>query len=114
MKNFLAVLALLSTGIVGCASLGLAPAQNLDQKIAYAYAGLTTALQGIATATQAGQLTAAQATNANNMSLNVKAVLDTARALETSNATAAANDLALATAALTDVNNYLKSAGGAK
>jgi hypothetical protein len=114
MKNFIAAIALLSTGIVGCSSLGLAQPQNLDQGIAYAYGGLTTALQGIATATNAGQLTAAQATNANAMALNVKNVLDTARSLEVSNATAAANDLTLATSALTSLQSYLKTSGVAK
>ena len=111
MKNFLAALALLSTGIVGCASLGLATPQTLDQKIAYAYSGLTTALQGIATATNKGQLTAAQATQANNAALNVKTILDTARGLENTDATTAQKDLDLATAALSSLQNTLTNAG---
>jgi hypothetical protein len=97
--------------LVACASLGLAPAQTLDQKIAYGYAGVTTALNTIATATTAGQLTSAQATNANGMALQVKGILDTARALETTNATSAQNDLTLALSSLTAVQQYLTSAG---
>lgn len=109
--KLLIVLALLLPAFTGCTTLGLAPAQTLDQKIAYAYGGVTGVLQSIATATTAGTLTSSQANAANNMALQVKTVLDTARSLETTNATSAANDLALATAALTAVQSFLTSNG---
>lgn len=114
LKHALIIAALLAPGILcigGCASLGLAQPQTLDQKIAYAYGGLTTALQGIATATNKGQLTSAQATQANNAAMNVKTILDTARSLENSDATTAQKDLDLATAALSSIQNTLTSAG---
>lgn len=102
---------LIALPMLGCSSLGLATPQTLDQKLGYGYAGVTTALNTIATATQAGQLTSAQATNANALALQVKGVLDTARSLESTNATGAQNDLTLALSSLTAVQQYLTSAG---
>ncbi len=107
------IIALLTVVCVlgACASLGLSTPQTLDQKLAYGYAGVTTALNTITTATAAGQLTSAQAINANNMTLNVKTILDTARSLETTNATSSQNDLTLALSALSAVQTYLTSSG---
>lgn len=107
------VLIVTSTALMlgACASLGLAPAQTLDAKLAYGYAGVTTALNTIATATTAGQLTSIQATEANSLALQVKGILDNARALEGSNASAAQNDLTLALSSLTAVQQYLTAAG---
>jgi hypothetical protein len=97
--------------LAACASLGLTTPQTLDQKLAYGYAGVTTALNTIATATTAGQLTSTQATDANALALQVKTILDNARALETTNATSAQNDLTLALSSLTAVQQYLIAAG---
>jgi hypothetical protein len=94
-----------------CAALGLKAPQDLDQGIAYAYGGVTGALTTIATATNAGQLTSAQATNANNLVLNVKSILDSARALETTNVAGAQTDLQLALTALQGVQTYLSQKG---
>lgn len=94
-----------------CAQLGLAPAQTLDQKIEYAYSGVDAALKTIALATADGSLSSSKATSANQMALSVKSTLDVARASESTNSTSAANDLALATAALTAVQQYLISNG---
>ncbi len=105
------ILAAVILMLSACSSLGLAPAQSLDAKLAYGYAGVTAALNTIATATNAGQLTSAQATNANNLALQAKSILDTARALETTNATSAQNDLTLALSSLTAIQQYLTSAG---
>jgi hypothetical protein len=109
MKPLILLAVMLVLG--ACTSLGLSSPQTLDQKLAYGYAGVTTALNTIATATTAGQLTSAQAINANTMTLNVKTILDTARGLETTNATSAQNDLTLALSSLTAVQQYLTSAG---
>ena len=95
----------------GCQSLGLATPQTLDQRIAYSYAGVTTALNTVTTALQSGQLTSTQATNANSLILNVKSVLDTAKGEETADPTAAEKELALGVAAMTAVQNYLAAAG---
>lgn len=109
MKVLIILSAVLMLG--ACASLGLAQPQTLDQKLAYGYAGVTTALNTITTATTAGQLTSAQATEANNLALQVKAILDNARALEGNDATAAQNDLTLALSSLTAVQQFLTAAG---
>jgi hypothetical protein len=97
--------------LAGCASLGLAPAKTLDQKIEYGYAGVTAVLQTIPGAIQSGALSSATATKANGMALQVKSLLDAARASENVNASAALNDLNLATAALTAVQQYLLANG---
>jgi hypothetical protein len=108
MKTF-ALVALLS--LAGCTTLGIAPPQTLDQKLAYAQGAIIAAQQSIAQATKTGLLTSAQAINANNMTISALSVISTARSLETSNATAAANDLALVTAAIAGIQQYLTSAG---
>lgn len=97
--------------VAGCAQLGLAPAQTLDQKLAYAYGVETGLLNTIATATTAGTLSSTTASKANTLVLTAKSVLDGARAVETSNPTGAATDLALATSALTAVQTYLTANG---
>ncbi len=105
------ILAAVVLGLAGCASLGLATPQTLDQRLAYGYAGVTAALNTITTAVEAGQLTSEQATTANQMVINVKVGLDTARSLEATNATSAQNDLQLALTALTAVQTYLTAQG---
>lgn len=95
----------------GCTALGLAPAQTLDQKIEYGYAGVDGVLKAIPPAMAAGSLTSATAAHANELALNVKSILDTARTAESTNATSAQNDLNLATAALTAVQQYLTANG---
>jgi hypothetical protein len=97
--------------IAGCTALGLAPAQTLDQKIVYAYAGVDGVLKAIPPALAAGQLSSAKASQANNMALAAKATLDTARAAEISSPSSAATDLALATSALTALQQYLTANG---
>jgi hypothetical protein len=109
MKAFILLAVMLTLG--ACASLGLAPAQTLDQKIEYGYAGVTAVLQSIPPAITSGVLSSATATKANTMALQVKTLLDSARAAETTNATGALNDLNLATAALTAVQSYLTANG---
>jgi hypothetical protein len=97
--------------LTGCATLGLVAPQTTDQKLAYAEGAVIAAQQSITQALTAGLLTSAQATNANAMTLSALAVIKTGRSLETTNATAAANDLALATNAIAGIQTYLTSAG---
>lgn len=112
MKKLLLSLAI-GVLLTGCSALGLAPAQTTDQKIAYAYAGVTGVLNTIAQATDAGAISSSQATQANQMALNVKQTLDAARQVEGANPNEALQDLNMATAALTAVQQYL-SANGVK
>jgi hypothetical protein len=105
------ILVLMLAGLASCAALGLAPAQTLDQKLAYAYGVETGLLNSIATAVTAGTITSQTGSKANTLVLNVKTFLDDARALEATNATGAAADLALATTALTAVQTFLTANG---
>jgi hypothetical protein len=96
--------------LLACAS---APApKTLDQSLAYVEGAVITAQQGITTALTAGQLSSAQATNANTLALNVLSIVTTARAAESSSPASAQNDLALAQTALTAVQTYLTTAKG--
>lgn len=108
MKHLLLVCLL---SVSGCASLGLAPAQTLDQKIEYGYAGVDGVLKAIPPALTAGTLSSATATKANTLALNVKQLLDSARAAENTDVTSAQNDLNLAISALTAVQQYLTRNG---
>lgn len=97
--------------LTGCSTLGFAPAQTTDQKIAYAYAGVTGVLNTIAQATETGVLSSSQAAQANDMALQVKNTLDAARRVEGASPNEALQDLNMATAALTAVQQYLNSNG---
>lgn len=97
--------------LTGCSMFGLAPAQNADQKIAYAYAGVTAALNTIADATDAGTLSSSQAAQANQMALQVKTTLDAARSVEGTSPNEALQDLQMATAALAAVQQFLTANG---
>lgn len=97
--------------LTGCSTLGFAPAQTTDQKIAYAYAGVTGVLTTISQATDAGVLSSSQAERANAMVLQVKNTLDAARMVEGANPNEALQDLNMATAALTAVQQYLNVNG---
>jgi uncharacterized protein YceK len=98
--------------LTGCTALGLAPAQTTDQKIAYAYAGVTGVLNTIAQATDAGALTSVKAQQANQLAVQVKTTLDAARlASGAGDSSTALQDLNMATAALTAVQQYLTANG---
>lgn len=106
------VLALLfSLPIMGCQTLGLATPQTTDQKLAYAYGSVTGVLNSIADATNAGALSSAKATQANQLALQVKATLDAARAVENTDEATALQDLNMATAALAAVQQFLTANG---
>jgi hypothetical protein len=111
MRNYPLALAV-TLLLAGCSSLGLTPPKTLDQQLAYAYGGVTGVLQALPGARQAGTLSYAQESSVNQMALSVRALLDSARIAEASgNTTGAQKDLALATAALTAVQQYLTQHG---
>lgn len=110
MKKILIALVFLLP-LMGCQSLGLTTPLTLDQQLAYATGAVTAALNTIAQATTAGTLSSANATKANQMVLQAQTILVSAHSMETTNASGAANDLALATAALTAVQQYLTANG---
>lgn len=94
-----------------CASLGLAPAQSFDQKLAYAYGTHTAVLQTAGAAVQAGTLSKTDGQTVLNLADESRTLLDSARSLSTTDTTAAGNKLALAVAVLTQLQTYLNSKG---
>jgi len=97
----------IACGLVGCQSLGLAPAQNTQQSIAYAYSGVTAALNTLAGAIGAGLISSADAEKVNGAILTVKSSLDEANAVASTNGASAASLLAGATKSLASISAYL-------
>lgn len=92
-----------------CASLGLAPAQSFDQKLAYGYATHTAVLLAANTSLQAGSITKADAQQVLTLGDTSKTLLDSAKAIETTDPVGATNKLALATAVLVQIQSYLNA-----
>jgi hypothetical protein len=111
MKAMRVLLLVVGLTLTGCTALGFTTPQSTDQRIAYAYAGVTASLQTIAQATSAGTLSSTKASQANNMVLQVKSLLDAAKAAEATSDNEALQDLNMATAALTAVQQYLQANG---
>lgn len=108
--SFLAflLLALLAACLFsGCSTLGLAPAQNPQQGIAYAYSTVSGSLNTLAQVTNAGLVSSGDAIKVNEAILAVKHQLDTANSVVGTNPNQAAGILTAATAALTQVSVYL-------
>lgn len=103
---------LLLLALAGCTSVGLAPAQGLDEKIAYAHAALDAVEISAAQALTAHTITAAEAQTVLTSADQAFAVLDAAQvASKAGDTSTAAGKLALATAALTQLQTFLTSKG---
>lgn len=110
MRNLYTVLAFVLV-LVGCQSVGLAPAQSFDQKLAYAYGVHTAVEQAAAQAVSTGTLSKVDGTAILSMADQSKTLLDDAKVLEATDATTAGNKLALAVTVLTQVQSYIQSHG---
>ena len=97
-------------GIVGCTALGLTSPQSFDEQLAEAYGVHTAAVEATADAFKSGAITMAEAQAAQTQLTGARAMLDAAHTAESTNATGAAHDLTLASAALSAVQAYLNSA----
>jgi hypothetical protein len=98
--------------LMACSSLGVAPAQTFNQKLAYSYGVHTAVLQATTNAVQAGKLSSADATQVLNMADQSKVLLDGATSLSSAgDTTGAINKLGLATAALTALQTFLNTHG---
>jgi len=106
-----AAIVLLLLGLTACASLGLAPARSLDDRLAYAYAVHTAVVEVISSAAQTGQLHPIEARQAANLAENSRQLLDAAKAIEQADAKGSSAKLTLATAVLDQLQTYLKSRG---
>lgn len=105
------VAAVLLMVLAACQSLGLAPAQTFDQKLAYAYGTHTAVLQAATAAVNAGSITPADGQAVFALAQQSRTLLDSARTLEATDATAAGNKLALAAAVLAQLQTFLQSRG---
>lgn len=102
-------LVLVALAIFGCASLGLATPQGLDQQLAEAYGVHTAVVSATATAVTTGTISSTEGALVQTQANIARETLDTAKSIETSNPTGASNDLTLATTALTAIQTYLNS-----
>lgn len=94
-----------------CSSLGLSTAQSFDEQLAYAYGTHTAVEQAAASAVNAHSITAAEGQAVLSLGDQARALLDSAKAVETTNATGATKDLVLATAVLQQLQQYLQERG---
>lgn len=101
------VISLLALLLAGCAA--FAPAQSLDQRIAYGYGSHTAVLEAAANLVEFGDLTADQGQAVLELADRARLVLDTARfALDAGDPRTAEGQLALALGILQEIQNYLR------
>lgn len=93
--------------LAGCAALGLAPAANSQQTIAYAYSDLTAVMTTAAQLAQSGAISRTVAGNVNVALIAVKDTLDAAESASTSSAPVAVSVITAATATLASIATYL-------
>lgn len=98
--------------LCSCSSLGLAPAQGFDQKLAYAEQVDTSVLTASTAALRAGEISSADQQQVITMADQAKALIDSAKLLSSTDPTQANAKLALASAVLTQIQTYLNSRKG--
>jgi hypothetical protein len=113
MHKSLTILGLLLV-LTGCASVGLPQPESFDQKLAYAYGVHTAVETSAATAVSTGALSKVDGQAILTLADQSKALLDSAKQLETVDATTAGDKLALAVSVLTQVQTYIQSHGSAQ
>jgi len=107
------LLPLLALLLSACASLGIAPAETFNQKVAYAIGVHTAVLQAATKGVTAGTISSADGEAILKQADDAKVLIDGAVGLSTSgDATGATNRLAIAVSALTALQTYLASHGG--
>lgn len=99
--------------LVGCASVGLAPAQSTDESIAYGYGTYVAVEDALSTALQAGSVTKPEAIAIDRSAGQALVLLQAARLAESVDPQRASSDLALATSALTALQAWLNAPKGA-
>ena len=99
--------------IAGCAQLGLAPADNFDSKLAYAY-GTNTAIREASTqALTAHKITSADMEKVLTVNDQARLILDSAKTAAAAGNTQDANaKLLMATSILTSIRTFLNSKKG--
>jgi hypothetical protein len=96
--------------LLGCASLGLAPASTFDERLAYAVSQNTAVRQAAANALDAGDIATEDAKRVLSITNEVRTALDAARlASGLGDTSTAEGRLQLATALLVELQKYLRS-----
>lgn len=109
------VLAIALSSLGGCSDFGLERPQSFDQKLAYAYGTHTAVLTAATMALDAGRITVDDAQQILDMADQTRSLLDGSRLLaSTGDLSAAENRLALATAVLIQIQDYLNRQGAPK
>lgn len=112
MRAYLVGLVVAVLVLTGCPSLGLAPIKNFDNGLAYSYGIHTAVMQASGNAVEAGDISSAEAEQILAMADTARQFLDGARLLHRTGDTEGARDkMALATAVLTRMQEYLRSRG---
>ena len=92
-----------------CTQLGLAPADSFDAKLAYAYGSHTSVMQAAATAVKAKDISKEDGQQVLKLADESRALLDTAKGLSGTDPATASGKLILATAILTNLQQYLRT-----
>ncbi len=110
-SNFFAMLVMCML-LTACAQVGLAPAESFDQKLAYGYSTVAAVRTSAADALKSGTITVSDAKQALVITDTARTALDAAsEANGHGDTTTAIGKLAMATAMLTQLQQYLQSKG---
>ena len=97
--------------LTACASLGLAPADSFDARLAYAYGTHTAVLQAASAAVSAGTLTRKDGETVLTLAQQSRTLLDSARSVENTDPSTATGRLTLAVNILTQLQTFLQARG---
>lgn len=98
--------------LTGCASLGIAPAGNFEQKLAYAYATNTAIREASTSSLNAGTISSKDMETIIPLNNQTRQVLDAAKAaMSVGDIKTAEAKLLLATNILTQLQSYLRNKG---
>jgi hypothetical protein len=96
--------------LAGCAQLGLSPARNFDDKLAYAYGTHTAVQQATTQSLNASDITSADASQVLKLADESRTLLDAAKAASSvGDINTASGKLLLATSILEQLQAYLRS-----
>ena len=95
--------------LTGCAALGISTPQSLDERLAYAQTIDTAVLAASTSALRAGQISADDHEHVIKIADQVKGLIDSARAIASTDSEGADAKLRLATAILTEIQSFLNS-----
>jgi hypothetical protein len=107
LKKLAPIVALLL--LAGCASLGLAPASSITDRVAYAYGSHTAVLQSATAALEAGDIGVEDAQRVLKVADQARDALDAAKlAIDAGDVSTAEGRLQLALSILTELQAYLR------